>query len=52
MDAAGVDFGAWGLEDTVDPESRQWVRPDQLSAVLWAALRETRAEVAALKVKV
>jgi hypothetical protein len=49
MDAAGVDFGAWGLEDTDDPSSRQWVRPDQLVAVLWAALKETRADVAALQ---
>jgi hypothetical protein len=32
-----------------DADSRQWVRPDQLCAVLWAALKETRAEVAALK---
>jgi hypothetical protein len=49
MEAAGVDFGAWGLEDAGDADSRQWVRPDQLCAVLWAALKETRAEVAALK---
>lgn len=49
MDAAGVDFGAWGLEDRDDAASRQWTRPDQLVAVLWAALRETRAEVAALR---
>lgn len=48
MDAAGVDFGAWGLEDKNDPDSRQWTRSDQLVAVLWAALKETRAEVAAL----
>lgn len=52
MDAVGVDFAAWGLEDAADTESRQWVRPDQLSAVLWAALKETRTEVAALKAKV
>ncbi|MCI5073597.1 DUF2793 domain-containing protein [Oricola sp.] len=49
MDAAGVDFGAWGLEDKGDPDSRQWTRPDQLIAVLWAALKKTRAEVAALQ---
>lgn len=49
MDSAGVDFGAWGLEDRDDAASRQWTRPDQLVAVLWAALRETRAEVAALR---
>lgn len=49
MDAAGVDFGAWGLEDKDNPDSRQWTRPDQLIAVLWAALKETRADVAALR---
>jgi len=49
MDAAGVDFGAWGLEEKADPESRQWTRPDQLVAVLWAALKETRAELGAIK---
>lgn len=52
MDIAGVDFGAWGLEDRNDPDSGQWIRPDQLVAVLWAALKETRAEVEALKAKV
>lgn len=49
MDAAQVDFGVWGREDVNDPDSRQWLRPDQLIPVLWAALRETRAEVAALR---
>lgn len=49
MDAEGVDFGAWGLDDPADPESRQWTRPDQLVAVLWAALKETRADLARLK---
>lgn len=49
MDIAGVDFGAWGLEDRNDPDSGQWIRPDQLVAVLWAALKETRAEVAELR---
>ncbi len=49
MDAVGIDFGAWGLEDRADAASRQWTRPDQLVAVLWAALRATRAEVAALR---
>lgn len=52
MDAAGVDFGAWGLDDKDDPESRQWVRPDQLIPVLWQALRETRAELAALRAEI
>jgi hypothetical protein len=52
MDVAKVDFGVWGLEDPADPGSRQWLRPDQLIPVLWAALRETRAELAALRAKV
>jgi len=51
MDLSGVEFGAWGLDDKSNPESQQWTRPDQLVAVLWAALKETRAEVAALRVK-
>lgn len=49
LDAAGTDFGAWGLEDRDDADSRQWTRPDQLVAVLWAALRQTRADIAALR---
>lgn len=49
MDGAGVDFGAWGLEDKDDPTSRQFMRPDQLVAVLWAALKETRGEVEAMR---
>jgi hypothetical protein len=49
MDAAGTDFAAWGLDDAADPSSRQWTRPDQLIAVLWAALKETRAEVARMR---
>lgn len=48
MDAVGVDFGAWGLDDKSDPDSRQWMRPDQLIPVLWQALKETRAELRAL----
>jgi hypothetical protein len=49
MRAVGQDFGAWGLDDKDNPDSRQWVRPDQLIPVLWAALKETRAQLAALK---
>jgi hypothetical protein len=49
MDASGGDFGAWGLEDSADPHSKQWLRPDQLIPVLWEALRDTRREVADLK---
>ncbi len=49
MAAHDLDFGAWGLEDKHDLDSRQWLRPDQLIPVLWAALRETRAEVEQIK---
>jgi hypothetical protein len=49
MAANGGDFGAWGLEDASDPESRQFLRPDQLIPILWEALRETRRELAGLK---
>lgn len=42
---AGLDFAVWGLEDIANEQSRQWIRPDQLIPVLWAALRETRAEL-------
>ncbi len=49
MDGLGVDFAAWGLDDAGDPESRQWLRYDELLPVLWEALRETRAELAALR---
>jgi len=49
MHAVGLDCGAWGLDDQTDPDSRQWLRPDQLIAVLWAAVRQTRAEMAELR---
>lgn len=45
LDRTGLDFAVWGLEDANDPQSRQWLRPDQLIPVLWAALRETRSEL-------
>lgn len=48
----GMDFAAWGLDDADDPESRQWVRPDELVPILWAALKQTRAELAEIKQKV
>lgn len=51
MTEAGADFAAWGLDDTDDVESRQWVRPDELVAVLWAALRQTRARLSALEAR-
>jgi hypothetical protein len=49
MEKAGVDFGAWGLARKDDPDSRQWTRPDQLVAVLWSALKQTRADLEELK---
>jgi hypothetical protein len=52
LDVQGLDCGAWGLDDRNDPDARQWLRPDQLMAILWAALRQTRAELASLKAEV
>lgn len=49
MDQVGIDFGAWGLDNKDDPNSSQFIRSDQLVAVLWAAVRELRSEVTALK---
>lgn len=52
LDAQGVDFGVWGLDDASNPNSRQWIRPDQLTYVLWEALKQTRAELVQLKAQV
>lgn len=49
LDHAGLECGVWGLEDPANAESRQWIRPDQLIPVLWAALRQTRAEIRDVK---
>ncbi|WP_161992710.1 DUF2793 domain-containing protein [Aureimonas leprariae] len=49
LDRQGLDVAAWGLDDPADPTSRHWLRPDQLVALLWAALRETRQRVEALE---
>lgn len=49
LDQAGLDLGCWGLEDRNDAASRQWIRPDQLVPLLWAAVRHLNAEVAQLK---
>lgn len=51
LDAVGLDFGAWGLENVANPQSRQWLRPDQLIAVLWAATKQIHAEFEALKAR-
>jgi hypothetical protein len=50
LEAERLDVAAWGLEDPSDPDSRHWLRPDQLVALLWAALRDTRRAVEALSV--
>ena len=39
---AELDLGVWGLDDPDDGSSRQWLRPDQMIAILWAAVRELR----------
>ncbi|WP_185982850.1 DUF2793 domain-containing protein [Aureimonas mangrovi] len=49
FEAEGLDCGAWGLDEPEEAESRQWLRPDQLTAFLWEALRETRRDLAELK---
>lgn len=47
LEMAALDLGLWGLEDPTDPASRQWLRPDQLLAVLWTAVKGLRAELSA-----
>ena len=49
LDEIGVDCGVWGLQDSTDPNSRQWLRPDQMIPLLWAALKETRAEIETMR---
>jgi hypothetical protein len=49
LDQAGLDLGCWGLENREDPDSPQWIRPDQLVPLLWAAVRHLNTEVSALK---
>jgi hypothetical protein len=51
LDGVGLDFGVWGLEEPTEPESRQWLRPDQLIPVLWAALQAMRAELQQVKAR-
>lgn len=48
FDREGLDCAAWGLDAPCDADSRQWLRPDQLVAFLWEALRRTRSELKAL----
>ncbi len=49
LDATGIDCGVWGLDDPADPQSRQWLRPDQQIPFLWAALKAALARIAALE---
>lgn len=49
MLAQKLDFAAWGLEDKDDPDSRQWMRPDQLVPVLWSAVRDLRHRLALIE---
>lgn len=49
IDGQQLDFAVWGLDDPANPESRQWLRPDQLIPVLWAALKQTRNELAEIR---
>ena len=49
LDEIGVDCGVWGLQDSADPNSRQWLRPDQMIPLLWAALKETRMEIETMR---
>lgn len=44
LDAVGIDCGAWGMEDISDTASRQWIRPDELVAFLWAAVQAARMD--------
>jgi len=45
MDEMGLDWGAWGLDDVNDPDSRQNMRPDQLIPILWAAVQGLQQQV-------
>ncbi|ESQ78054.1 DUF2793 domain-containing protein [Asticcacaulis sp. YBE204] len=49
LNGLGIDFGGWGREAVDDPDSRQWIRPDQLVPVLWAALRDVQTRLTALE---
>ncbi|MFT3996713.1 MAG: DUF2793 domain-containing protein [Asticcacaulis sp.] len=49
LTAQGLDLNLWGLEAPDNSDSRQWLRPDQMLAILWAALKAIREELDALK---
>ena len=50
LEMCGTEFGVWGLDNPDDPNSRQWVRPDELIPVLWAAVKALTRRVEALEV--
>lgn len=39
LDVSGLDFGVWGIEDIKNPDSKQFIRPDQLIPILWTVCR-------------
>ena len=45
----GMNFGAWGIENSNDSNSKQWIRPDQLIPILWAATSELIKRINALE---
>lgn len=50
--AAGLDpsnMAMWSLDDPVNPDSRQGLRPDQLMWVLWTAVQQLSGQVKELK---
>ena len=49
VDAAGVDFGGWLLEDKDNPDSQQALRYDQFIAPLTKALQEALAKIETLE---
>ena len=49
LEAQGLDCGAWGLADKADPDSEQFLRPDQLIPILWAAVKNLQTRVRALE---
>ena len=49
LEGEDIDLAAWGLADKADLQSRQWLRPDQLLAILWQAVRDMRMELSQLQ---
>lgn len=56
LDKLGLDLAVWGRDKADDPNSRQWLRPDQIMAMGWSGLqrakeliKELRADFRALR---